>query len=276
MTPPEFIHTDLTGARFERVPLRQARFRAVDFSGSVMRAVSLEGVDIDGDIGGLKINGVPIAPLVEAELRRRQPARAYWNATDPVDLRAAWGSLQGTWEELDRRVVGMPAGTADVSVDDEWSYTQTLRHLVCATDTWFTAPLRGPAGFHPWGLPFTDMAQFVPEGTDFGLDPAATPSWAEVLEVRAERVGLVGAFLAEADAEQLAREVPAPPWADSGQITLLQGVQVIIEEECEHQRFAERDLNRIEDGASPTPSPPHAVTSQWTGSAGYAPDRPNG
>lgn len=259
MTPSEFIRTDLTGARFERVALRQAGFRGVDFSGSVMRAVNLENADIDGDIGGLTINGVDIAPLVEAELTRHQPARAHWNATDPDDLRSAWAALQQKWSQLQQRVASMSEGTADVSVDDEWSFTQTLRHLVFATDTWFTGPLRGPAGFHPWGLPFTDMARYVPEGTDFGLDPTASPGHPDVLEVRAERVRLVGTFLADADAARLSREVPSPPWGDRAQMTLLKGVQVIIEEECEHQRFAERDLDRIEAGASPTPSPLHAL-----------------
>lgn len=255
MTRQEFTHTDLTGARFERLPLRQARFRGVDFAGSVMRAVSLEGVDIDGDIGGLKINGVDVAPLVEAELTRRQPARRHWHATDPEDLRSAWGSLQSTWDELDRRVAGMPAGTADLSVDDEWSYAQTLRHLLFVTDVWFTAPSGRPEAFHPWGLGFAGMTQYVPAGTDFGLDDEATPSYGQVMGARAVRVALVSAFLADVTPDQLATQVDGPHWADNKQISVLHGIQVIIEEECEHQRFAERDLDLMEAGASPTPVP---------------------
>ena len=30
----------------------------------------------------------------------------------------------------------MPAGSVDASVDGEWSFAQTLRHLILATDTW--------------------------------------------------------------------------------------------------------------------------------------------
>jgi hypothetical protein len=30
----------------------------------------------------------------------------------------------------------MPSGTVDVSVDGEWSFAQTLRHLILATDMW--------------------------------------------------------------------------------------------------------------------------------------------
>lgn len=255
MTTPEFTRIDLSGARFERVPLRQASFRAVDFSGSVMRAVSLEGVDIDGDIGGLRINGVDIAPLVEAELRRRQPARAHWNATEPDDLRSAWAAVQQKWSELQQRVEAMPAGTADVSVGAEWSFAQTLRHLLFVTDVWFTVPVGQPEQFHPWGLGFAGMTQHVPEGTHFGLDTAALPSYPELLEARAERVALVTAFLADVAADRLATLVDGPHWSGEEKISLRHGIQVVIEEECEHQRFAERDLDLIAAGAPATPLP---------------------
>lgn len=242
----EFTRVDLRGARFERVQLQGARFRSVDLSGAQLRGVSVEDVEIDGDIGGLRVNGVAIAPLVEAELLRRQPARAHWHATDPADLRAAWVSLRTSWQELVDRVRTMPEGTADRSVDDEWSFTETLRHLVCATDTWFTVPRGGT--FHPWGLMFTDWPRFAPEGTDFGLDQSAHPSLDEVLPVRAERQAAVTAVLDDVTPEQLAERHPGPPWADEDHITLLQGIQVIIEEECEHLRFAERDLDAIDAG----------------------------
>lgn len=255
MSTPEFTRTDLTGARFDRVPLRQARFRAVDFTGSVMRAVSLEEVDIDGDIVGLRINGVDIAPLVEAELRRRQPARAFWNATDPKDLRTAWTALQRTWSRLYQRVADMPTGTSQTSVGDEWSFSQTLRHLLFVTDVWFTVPSHRSAQFHPWGLGFAGMTQYVPAGTDFGLGDGAMRSYRQVLDARAERVALVSAFLADVSPDQLATQVDGPHWADTEQISVLHGLQVVIEEECEHQRFAERDLDLIEAGASPTPVP---------------------
>lgn len=40
------------------------------------------------------------------------------------------------------------------SVNEEWSFVQTLRHLVFAMDKWFTAPILGDR-FHPIGLPNT-------------------------------------------------------------------------------------------------------------------------
>ncbi|WP_413463616.1 DinB family protein [Arthrobacter sp. SO3] len=48
-------------------------------------------------------------------------------------MRAAWARLERTWSATLERVAAMPAGTADISVDGEWSFAQTLRHLVMAT-----------------------------------------------------------------------------------------------------------------------------------------------
>src|SRR5690606_35680523 len=86
----------------------------------------------------------------EAELNRRFPGRADRRATDPDGLRAAWAALERTWAATLARVAAMPAGTVDVSVDGEWSFAQTLRHLVFATDMWLgRAILQIDQPFHP-------------------------------------------------------------------------------------------------------------------------------
>ena len=71
-----FHDQDLTGARFERVILRDAEMKAVVLNGSRMRGVELVDVDISGELQNVIVNGVDIAPLVEAELNRRMPQRA--------------------------------------------------------------------------------------------------------------------------------------------------------------------------------------------------------
>src|SRR5262245_43326808 len=127
---------DLAGAEFVRVNLHGARFVRSDLSGVVMRGVDVQGADIDSpwlfealvDGGFLRVNGVDVIPLVEAELNRRFPGRGDRRAADPDGLRAAWAALERTWAATLERVGAMPAGTADVSVDGEWSFAQTLRH----------------------------------------------------------------------------------------------------------------------------------------------------
>jgi hypothetical protein len=247
--PREFVHADLTGARFRKVQLNDARFRMVDLSGVVMRDVSFSGATIDGEIDGLQINGVPVAPLIEAELTRREPARGMLRASDPAGLRAAWAALEQSWSASYVRVAAMPAGTVDVSVEDEWSFAQTLRHLVFATDAWIGAIQGNDRPFHPWGVPFTDLAEFVERPDDIGVDKDAAPSYAEVLDLRADRVARVRDFLAGVSPERLAEECEGPIWEGGERLSVLRCLRVILNEECEHHRFAERDLDLIEAGS---------------------------
>ena len=83
---------DLQGAEFVDANLRGARFRRADLSGVVMRAVDVSGADIDDPFlfkgeSSLRVNGVDVVPLVEAELNRRFPGRAGRRAEDPDGLR---------------------------------------------------------------------------------------------------------------------------------------------------------------------------------------------
>ena len=79
-------------------------------------------------------------------------------------MRAAWATLERTWAATLERVAAMPDGTVDVSVGGEWSFAQTLRHLVLATDTWLRrAILQVEQPFHPLGLA-------GPGAEDDGLD----------------------------------------------------------------------------------------------------------
>jgi hypothetical protein len=239
---------ELQGAEFVDANLRGARFVRADLSGVVMREVNVDGADIDAPwlLDGksfLRVNGIDVAPFVEAELNRRFPGYADRRAGDPDGLRAAWAALERTWAATLDRVAAMPAGTVDVSVDGEWSFAQTLRHLVLATDAWLgRAVLEIDRPFHPLG-------QAGPQAEDDGLDLSTftpvTPSYAEVLEVRAGRVAMVRDFLAAVTSDELA----APrknPWAPEYPETTLSCLHVILEEEWEHHRYAVRDLDAIE------------------------------
>jgi DinB superfamily/Pentapeptide repeats (8 copies) len=237
---------DLTpsGREFVDTDLRSARFIGTDLSGVVMRGVVLVGADIDTpwlDKGSLHVNGVDVAPLVEAELDRRFPGRASRRAQDPDGLRAAWATLERTWAGALDRVAGMPAGTVDVSVDGEWSFAQTLRHLVMATDLWLRQAVLGiEQPFHPLGQP-------GPDAGDAGLDLSPfrtdTPAYAEVLEARADRVAMVRDFLASVTPAELAT-ASKNPWNHKPETTL-SCLHVILHEEWDHYRFAVRDLDAI-------------------------------
>ena len=149
----QFTDRDMHGAQFRMVDLRDSWFRTVDLRGVHMRGVALVDADVDGEIEGLRIWGVEVAPLVEAELDRRHPERVVLRATEPADLRAGWAGLEAMWAVTVDRVASMAPGTQELSVEDEWSFAQTLRHLVLATDVWLGwAILRRERPFHPLGV----------------------------------------------------------------------------------------------------------------------------
>jgi hypothetical protein len=238
---------DLAGAEFFGVNLRGARLAESDLSGVVMRGVEVARLDIDAPWlphgGHLLVNGVDVVPLVEAELDRRFPGRADRRATDPDGLRAAWAAVEAAWAAAVERAEAMPAGTVDVSVAGEWSFAQTLRHLVAATDTWLGRAVLGlEQPYHPHGQMFDGAAD---EGFDMSVFTTEQPSWAEVLEARADRVAMVRDFIASVTPEEL--EVPRRnPWAPQEPETTRSCLHVILEEEWEHLRFALRDLDAVE------------------------------
>ena len=238
---------ELQGAEFVAANLQGARFVETDLSGVVMRGVEVSGTDIDAPWlphgGFFRVNGVNVIPLVEAELNRRFPGRADRRAKDPDGLRAAWAALERTWASTVERVAAMPAGTVDVSVGGEWSFAQTLRHLVLATDAWFRRAIQEvEQPFHPIGQTGPGAEE---DGFDLSVLTAATPSYDEVLEVRAGRVAMVRDFLATVTADELAT-TRKNPWAPEYEETTLSCLHVILHEEWEHLRFAVRDLDAIE------------------------------
>ena len=239
---------DLSGAEFRDTNLRGARFVGANLSGVVMRGVDVLGTEIDspwlaeGD-NAVLVNGVDIVPLVEAELARRFPGRAERRASDPDGLRAAWAAVERAWAAAQDRAASMPPGTVDLSVDGEWSFAQTLRHLVMATDTWLRkAILRVEQSYHPLGLTGPEAEE---DGLDMSVFTTATPSYAEVLEARAGRMAMVRGFIATLTADGLTK-AKRNPWAPQHPETTLSCLHVILEEEWEHLRFAVRDLDAIE------------------------------
>lgn len=236
----------LTDARFRDVSFRGADFRGVDFCRTRMRGVMLGDVDISGEIENLRINGVDVAPLVEAELDRRDPERVKMRPTDPDGFRAAWDIVERRWADTVDRARGFPPDRLHESVDGEWSFIQTLRHLVYATDTWILRVLLGdPRPWHPLSLPF-DEADPHPQ---VPWDRDARPSLDEVLELRAERMATVRRVLDGLTGERLdARTEPVdgPGWPPADAYPVREALLTVLNEEWYHRQFAERDLAVIE------------------------------
>lgn len=240
----------MEGAReFRDQELAGARFVGCDLSGAVLRGVAVSGMEIESpwlfEGEPLVVNGVDVLGFVDGELNQRFPGRTLRTATDPAGLVEAYERLQDAWSATVERVRAMPAGTRDRSVAGEWSFAETLRHLVLATDMWLGKAVLGEQQpFHAVGL--------LDSGTlDDGVDTTpftnTAPTFDEVLEARGERVDKVRRFLATLAAEDLARTRPNPhdPSFDE---TVLSCLHTILDEEWEHLRYAVRDLDALEAG----------------------------
>ena len=242
-----FEHTDLSGARLRAVALTDADFRAVDMNRVVMRGVELNDVAISGDIENLTINGVDIGPLVEAELNKRYPLRPKMRPTDPAGFREAWDILERLWDETVENARRMPPELLHESVNGEWSFIETLRHLVFATDSWIRRGILGdPSPWDPLDLPWDEMEDTpgVPRDRD------ARPSLDTVLELRSARMATVRQVidsLTDASLQSHTDPVEGPGWPESRSYPVRQCLLVILNEEWVHRLFAERDLDRVRE-----------------------------
>jgi hypothetical protein len=242
----DFIDEDLTGSRFERVDFTDAKFKAVDFSGVVMRSVDLINVDIYGDVENLRINDVDVGPFIEAELDKRYPLRAKMRPVEPVGFVEAWGIVERLWGETVERARALPPDLLNVSVGGEWTFIETLRHLVFATDSWISRAVLGdPAPWDPLGLPWDE----APDDIGLPRDRDALPSLEEVLALRRDRMSTVRRLiegLTPASLDQETVPVEAPGWPPSRSFTSRRCLLIILNEEWEHRRYAERDLAILE------------------------------
>ena len=244
----DFIGADLRGSRFERVDLRDAQFREADLRGVVMRGVEMGNVNINGEILNVTINGVNVGPLIDAELNRRYPDRAKMRPADPAGFAQAWDILGRLWDQTVDRARRLPAESLNESVNGEWSFIQTLRHLVFATDSWIRRAILGdPAPWHPLGLPWDGM----PDTPGVPRDRAARPALDEVLELRRDRMATVREVIEGLTESSLAghtQPVEGPGWPPSRSFEVRECLLVILNEEWEHRLYAERDLDVLENG----------------------------
>jgi uncharacterized protein YjbI with pentapeptide repeats len=237
---------DLSGALFRNVDLSDARFEQVVLNGTKMRGVELGHMTIDGDVEDLVINGVDVAPLVYAELDRRYPDRAKMRPADPAGFRTAWDIVERLWDGTVARARAMRPELLHERVDGEWSFIQTLRHLVFATDSWLGRVILGdPRPWHALDLPFDGMGD-VP-GVPW--DRAVRPSLDEVLALRKDRMAMVRRYVDNLTDEQLdahTTPVPEPGWPDSVSYPVRDCLLIILNEEWQHRLYAERDLDALE------------------------------
>jgi hypothetical protein len=239
----DFSGEDLSGSNFEQVNLSNSRFRNIEMAQAKITGMLID-VEIGAMIQNLRVNGVDVVPLVQAELNRKYPDRAIVMGPQTVDdVSKAWDIVEGLWAGTIDRARKLPPDLLHEQVDQEWSFIETLRHLIFIVDAWLVRTVLGESDpWHRLGLPH-DEARDLPE---LRHEAGLRPSLDEVLEVHADRTDTVGRVIAELTEDQLnsmTTPVPTPGYPQSGSYLVRDCFVAVLSEEWEHRLYAERDLD---------------------------------
>jgi hypothetical protein len=246
--PGVFREASFTGADFTGATFRDCDLRQVKITDSWLIDVSVSGL-----VGNLVVNDVDVTAFVEGELDRRHPERVQLRAMRTADdYRAMWDAIEHLWSDTVARARRLPEPALGLRVDGEWSFIETLRHLVFATDKWAGRTiLNEPMPYHPLGLPNTGYPPG--DAAALGLDLGARPSLAEVMDVRDNRVALVRGIVHGLTDAGLERVCP-PPGLHEEARSVGRCLRTIMTEECEHRRYAIRDLAVLEADLDAAPA----------------------
>jgi len=233
---------DLTESVFWGADLSGSRFRDVNLTDVTITHAMLVNVGIDALVDKVVVNGVDVTAYVN-DHDPWYPLRSMLRPIEPDGMRAAWVALEDEWAATIARAEALPAHSVHKSVNGEWSFVQTLRHLVFAIDKWFTVPILGET-FHPTGLPNSGSKDFPWPGVDQTL----TPTFAEARATRADRARRFRDYLAPLSPADLNRSVDV---LENGTSPVLECVYTVLEEAFWHNRYARRDIGALEPNDEP-------------------------
>lgn len=233
--------------KWVNVTLAGARFQNVDLSNAKIRGAFLRNVEIDGLIQGLKVNGVDVGPLIVKEMARLHPELKVLMAAgkDPKSMRKAWSIIEGQWAQTMQRAEKLTDAQRNKQVDGEWSFNETLRHLVFASDAWFgRTVLSEQEAFWAGGLAHDEMPVWFVQAC--GLKDKPKPTFTQIKEAREHRLQTIRDHLAALTLDELDRrckgnKAKAYP-TDPKKFTVRNCLMTVISEEWQHHQFAVRDL----------------------------------
>lgn len=245
----EYVQTDqFRGARIHLCDLAGLEIRDCEVNG--LKIVDCYGSDVylGGAFARVVVNDVDVTAYVEAELDRQHPTRVLArDATTADDYRAAWRVIEQLWESTLERARLLPEAKLHERVDGEWSFVETQRHLLFASDAWVgNCVLEEEAPYHPFG--FTAGGMPDEEAAKLGLTREATPALDEVLAPRLARMATLRRIfdgLTDAELDRVCARKPADPYPDQ-EYVVRRCLKVVLKEEAEHHRYAVRDLAVLE------------------------------
>jgi hypothetical protein len=248
--PAEYTQGDqFRGARIHLCDLSGLEIRDCDVTG--LKIVDCYGgnVSLGGGFERVVVNDVDVTAYVEAELDRLHPNRVLAReATSAAEYRAAWDAIEKQWGETLDRARRLPEAKLHEQVDGEWSFVETQRHLLMASDAWIgNAVLEEDAPYHSLGLPGGGKPAEA-SAKLLGLTLDAIPTLDEVLAPRLARMATMRRVvdeLTEAELDRVCGRKPADHYPDKDYV-VRRCLSVVLKEEAEHHRYAVRDLTVLE------------------------------
>ena len=247
--PDDFRESDaFRCAHFERCELNDAVIRDCDVTGLQIVDSVVHDVIISGDLRNIVVNDVDVTAYGEGEFDRRYPERAHVrNAQTPDAYRELWAIIAKLWAGTIERARLQPEAALQEQVGGEWSFVETHRHLLFCSDAWVgNAVLEEQQPFHRIGYPATGYPPA--KAAELGIELRASPTLDEVLAARKGRAASVGRLIEELTYEEFQRACarkPSPEYPDQ-RYTVDRCIRVVLREEVEHRRYAERDLTKLE------------------------------
>ena len=248
--PAEYTQGDqFRGARIHLCDLSGLEIRDCDVTG--LKIVDCYGgnVSLGGGFERVVVNDVDVTAYVEAELDRLHPNRVLAReATSAAEYRAAWDAIEKQWEETLDRARRLPEAKLHEQVDGEWSFVETQRHLLMASDAWIgNAVLEEDAPYHPLGLPGGGMP------AEASAKLSGSPSMPSRRSTRYSRRGspawprCAGSSTSSPRPSSTGYVVASRPthYPDKDYV-VRRCLSVVLKEEAEHHRYAVRDLTVLE------------------------------
>jgi hypothetical protein len=161
-------------------------------------------------------------------------------------IQRGWSIIDSLWSGTMDRANGHPESTLQERVNGEWSFVETLRHLIFVTDAWVGRTILGDQrAYHRLGLPPDGDVDVRP----WGIEVDAHPSFEEVQQARADRMQTVRALVERLTPSEFARMCQANPAPGFPPVTTLPVgfcLGVVVSEEHAHHGYAARDLSALE------------------------------
>jgi hypothetical protein len=168
--------------------------------------------------------------------------------TDAEGYRSAWANSERMWQQTMDSASPLPPVLLHERVNGEWSFIETLRHLLFVTDAWVSRAILGVrAPYHPLDLPPTGM-----KNPAIPCDLEARPSLEEVLILREERLTVVREVMTRLSDEALdgqTERIHGPGYPRAGSYATRRCLLTVVNEEWHHRLYAERDLAVLQDRA---------------------------